>query len=439
MEFIKTILIRILYFPRFFFLSGYRYLWHHFVFTFGIFISIFILTLGLGLNRSIEHYFHKRFIKNLDINDILIQTRSPRKKQLPSFGLFSLQKIKPQGLSYHDYLKIKKIKGLKITGYTTDVYSPVTLRASFLGRGLKSEVVLTGATPSLVWKNLHSSHPFKVTNNVIPLLLPRYILDAYNSFAHINNLPVFRIKELRGFKIKLHIGESSFLPADEEKVRKFDAVIIGVSDIPNLHGLVIPSRLARKLNKEIAQIERLYFHSIFAKAEDAAKVVSISTALKKMGYRIESATTASKQARQALQVVDYILYVILFILLFFTGLSIFHGFFAILEKKKFELLMFRVFGASKMWILFFLSLQVISIAFLYGILGVWIAHESMAKLNSYILQWFPIIKSLSSQLFIPPKELYLKIALSAPLFALIVILIPALRISTIKLSQDMSA
>ncbi len=423
---------QIAYFPRLFFLSGYRYLLHHLLFTFAIFVSIFILTIGLGFHRTVRHYFSSHFLENLPIHSLVVEARQKTRKKVPGLQLFGLATPKPEGLRYQDFQFLSRLPGVQVFGYINTLFMPVSIRAEFLGKGLKSDIVLQGISDSL----LPRAMPFRHKEEFLPVLLPAYILNAYNSFARINQLPEFTTQDLLGFQLELILGKSSFIDDSSGMILRQKATIVGVTDIPQLQGLVAPESFVRKINQEFAGLESPYYQTIFARAKRNQDIPALTSALRQRGFLVRSSSEIAEKANAAIQAVTYVLVTLTSILLFFTGLSIFHGFYAVLEKKRYELMMFRVMGASRFWIILFVSIQVVVMALIYAWIGVRAADYSMNHLNQMLAHYFPQVKTYTSQLFDPPVQEYFRIIAAAPLFAFLVTLFPAIRLAFRPLHKD---
>lgn len=440
-NFLASFFRRVIYFPRFLFLSLYRFSGKLFFSMIGLFVSVIILTLGLGFEKSVRTAYQVRFLGKLPISELIISKRAKKKKIYENLGILGFFKTQPEGLSYKDYKRIKAIEGVKIKGVLLPLRAPVTLRASLLGRSLRSDVVLTGVSKSLIWKALPKNFTFKVKNNLYPIIIPKYILNAYNTFANVNSLPMLSPANLRGVNLRLYLGESSFkiISKPKDEIRISRGIIVGSTDLSHVNGLLIPLKSAYKLNKEFFADYKSIYSTIYARAAHPSQVDKLAGKIKRLGYQVVSQADISRKANEAVRGVRYILYSMVAVLLFFTGLSIFNGFVSIIERKKNELLMFRIFGASKIWIVFFLLIQVFILSFFYSLLGIFSANWLMKIGN----QKFPeMVKKIGISLetvFIIPEKLFIPILFLSVGFSLLVALIPAILAAIQPMSKSLDS
>jgi ABC-type antimicrobial peptide transport system permease subunit len=399
---------------------------------------VIFLVLSFGFEKAVRKAYQDKFLGKLPITDIILSKKSGKNREFNAFNLLNFFKQKPEGLSIKDYYRIKKITGSKIRGVILPLRTPVTLRAQLLGRAMRSDIVLAGVSRALIWQDIPKDFSFKIKENEYPIILPKYILNAYNTFADINSLPYLDAKNIQGLKVELAIGESSFklISKNEDEIKKINGVIIGVSDIPFVSGLIIPLKGAQELNKKFhPDLEEIY-SAIFLKAKQPQDVADLSQIFRKMGFQIESQADISQKANEAVRGVRYILNTLLAVILFFSSLAIINGFNTVVEKRKYEILIFRIFGASKLWLVCFLLLQVLILGLIYGQLGIYTAKWLMDAANLKLLSELKGIGFYIEKIFIPPDEYLHLILPGAGIFSILVTLIPAIRASSQPLNKS---
>lgn len=436
LNFLLLLLLRPVWSVRLFALSLYRSLGRLLWATFGVYISVVLIVAGFSLKEAIQRGYQKNFLGELPIRHLKITPPKKKRANQVRLPFMSFVPKEPVGLTWTDYKKIRKTSGLTMKGVLMPVHMPVVLKASFLGRGLRSDVVLLGVSRSLVWRDL-SNHSFRRGNGVVPVLLPKFVMSLYNSFADINGLPRLTPKGLRGIELELTVGKSSFGQVTGVTARRVKAKIVGVSALSGVYGLLIPLPQARSFNRMHPNIRRDHYSVIYAKADSSHGVAEVSDDLEQKGYRVQSAAEISRQSNRAVRGVTYLLYALLGIILFFTAFSMIHGFMAMVGQKRREYLLFRVLGASKIWIVTFLLLQVSLIAAFYGFLGRWSARWLMAYGNE---AWFPKIQALGlpvDRLFIPVEMVVHWVPYAAVFFSVAVVLLPAVRAAYVSLSRSL--
>ncbi len=454
-------MMRLIFFSKLFFLSLYRSFPKLLVSTVGIYISVVVLLMGFAFEKSIRQSYQKNFLGSLPIQRILVMPPKPAKPKLTQIPLMGGAVQKPHGLTYTDFVRIKRLKQVVIRGMIMPVHLPVTLKANFLNRGIRTDIVLLGVSRSLMWHDIVTNKKFeaRMKNNTktYPILLPRFILTAYNSFAEVNGLPAFSAKKLGGVQMQLIIGKSSLADSLFVDKKMLSAEIVGVSDLPHLYGLAIPMTLARQLNRQLPHIKRDYYSAIFLDVQDPTQVSAISKKLENWGLRTKSAADISAKANNAMYGVRLILQIFSGLILFFTAMTMVYGFNAMVATKQREWMVFRILGASKLWIIFFLLLQVVVVSFFYVQLAKGSAVWFMEMGNQYYLDFLRTMKQsgsegihssmnqgiqesiaiLGDKIFLPIPELANMMPFLAIVFALMTVLFPAIRAANISLAKSM--
>ncbi len=368
-----------------------------------VLLSVLLSVFAVGLFRiagdSLTHYIHNRFASSIPPNTIRISTRQPR-------SLFLFETDGPKGAVITDRV-IRNIRGLD---GVTDVQPvsalgiPIQARVSYLGFSYRSDILAFGVPQRLVADELAGGRYRKLWRDparekVIPVLLPRAILQSYNDgMAASNGLPRISERGALGFGFKLYMGRSSLKTL--EGYEDMDAVIAGFTDQVDSFALILPLDMVSGYNRKFIQGYRNRYQYAYVKVKDHAAMLRVSPKIQGMGLVVEAEKGVSRQIMRLKENITLIIRLLQAIIVIISVIAIsFATMIAVLNRIEYYRTL-RLIGASRA----FLTATILVKYTLIGFAGAWggarLLQYASARVTEYFhLTGFMISVSLPGDMF----------------------------------------
>lgn len=347
------------------------------------------------------------------------------------FKLFSQSK---NYISNSQIKNIKKIPGIKSVQKIIRLNLPASLKVGFLGRYMRTDILISGAERSFFRGTKINWKKFK-SKKQVPIIVPYFALDLYNNFAAVNNLPEFGEKALLDFPLDILIGSSSFM-GDSPFQYTYNAKIYGFTSALSTTGIVVPSEFIRnfcKRHKSSGFSKDNCFSSImlFVKSKTTQQLPSVVKKIKRLGLHVESNKDIAEKTRSALSFIDGAFSLLMTIILILTVIAIFNAYLAIVYSRSQEISLTRVLGVSKLRIVIVFIIEAGLVGIIYGLTGYFLGKNLVFYLAKYIGQLFPLMKGLKMTA-VTVSLLPISVAVSA-IVSILSALIPAIVASNLNL------
>ncbi|MCU0821568.1 MAG: hypothetical protein MUC95_03730 [Spirochaetes bacterium] len=394
--------------------------------SFGIVFLITFIVISVSLKKSITEFLETRIFGQLQINQIRI---SP--VNITTMAEFSSDKNE---ISAEKVKKIKKMMDVENIQEVIRLNQPAYIKAGMFGRYLRSDMLISGVDRTFFKGSLKNWKDF-TSGDVIPIVLPKFVMNLYNNFAAANVLPEISERALELLTIEITIGKSSFVKTRQEGT-KYDARLFGLTPAITSGGLIVPSEFIKNycLKNVEKKEERDKCYScimIIADVKNNNKIAEVTKTIKKLALDVESQADVAEKTGKAVKLVDVILGLIMIIILFLTIIAIFNSYLAITYHRSDKISIQRILGASKIRIVMIFIVEAAIVGAFYGAVGYYLGYYITGYISKFIDKWVPLLKGLNMKIA-DHSLLYLSLSISAAVSS-ISALIPGIFASNMNL------
>jgi hypothetical protein len=352
-----------------------------------VFLSVALSVFAVGLYRiagdSLAHYIHDRFASSIPPNTIRVSTRQPR-----TLFLFEVDKPNVQVISDRIVKRIWGMGGINEIYPVSALRIPIQARISYMGYNYRSDILAFGVPFHLVAGEMAGERYRKIWKNparekVIPVLVPRNILQSYNDgMAAANGLPRLSERGAVGFGFRLLMGKSSIraLNGFEES----DAVIAGFTDQVDSLALILPLDLVLDYNKKFVPGYRNEYQYAYIKVKDHASLIRVSSKIKELGLVVEAEKGVSRQIMRLKETINLIIKLLQSIIVIIAVIAIsFATMIATLNRIEYYRTL-RIIGSSRV----FLTATILIKYTILGFIGAWAGVAILKYVSGMVTEYF---------------------------------------------------
>ena len=386
-----------------------RYLWQNLVLSvrdflknspktlfssFGILFLIAFLVVYMSLRSSVQEYIGGKLFGTMQINDIVI---SPKSKAIPTSVESPEQLVST--ISFGNVARISKMKGIAQVQPIIRMNYIVRVKLEFMGQSRAMYMPLVGIPRSFLQKtNPQKWQGFYATKDSIPIIVPRFVLDLFNNYAALRDLPLFNESVLAGFPLELTIRTTSSDDAETKKI-DFKGKVYDFTSAFSFSGLVVPSDFIVQFCNEHRNDSKRKMPGyscimLNASVKDIKDLPELTRQIESMGLKVESQRDIAAKTNKALSVIDGFSILIIAIFMILTVIAIFESYLNIVYTRSYKFSLQRVIGVSKMRIILNFVMEAAIIGALYGLIGYIIGHYAVKYLAANITTWIPALKGL---------------------------------------------
>ncbi len=374
--------------------------------SFGIIFLIAFLVMSLSLKNTVSDYLKKRIFGELKINQIKITPKGPR-----SLMNFSASDI---AIDDSQIRKIKRMEGLENIEEIIRLNCPASLKAGMLGMYLKTDMLISGVDKNFFKETIPAWKNFK-QKDIIPVVIPMFIMDIYNNFAATNGMPAFGPKALNMLAIEMIIGRSSF-SRNNKKEFTYKARVFGFTETITSAGIIVPKDFIENFcssnSSDLQFADKCYSCiMLIGNVKTIDQIPAITKKISSMNLNVESQADIANKTEKALLVLNITLSLIFGIILFLTCISIFNSYLAVAYNRSYMFSIQRMLGSSKLRIVFIFILEAGIIGALYGLAGYFTGYYALIYLTDNISNWIPLLGGVNCTLR-PFEYLFIAIGLS---------------------------
>ncbi|HPV42236.1 MAG TPA: hypothetical protein PKX40_13745 [Spirochaetota bacterium] len=352
-----------------------------------VLLSVVLSVFAVGLFRiagdSLSSYIHNRFASSIPPNTIRISTRQPR-------TLFLFETSRPGGPVINDRVikRIRAMEGVTEVLPVSALRIPIQARVSYLGFNYRSDILAFGVPQRLVAGELAGDRYRRLWRDpereqVIPVLIPRAILQSYNDgMAASNNLPRISERGAVGFGFRLSMGRSSLRTLDGH--RDMDAVVAGFTDQVDSFALILPLALVSEYNRKFVEKYRNEYQYAYVRVGSHAAMLRVSPAIQRMGLVVEAEKGVSQQIMKLKETVTLIIRLLQSIIVIIAVIAIsFATMIAVFNRIEYYRTL-RLVGASRA----FLTLTILAKYLIIGFAGAWVGAGLLRYASARVTECF---------------------------------------------------
>jgi hypothetical protein len=352
-----------------------------------VLLSVVLSVFAVGLYRiagdSLAHYIQDRFASSIPPNTIRVSTRQPQ-----SQFLFEVDKTNAQVISDRIVRRIWAIGGITEIYPVSALRIPIQARVSYMGYDYRSDILAFGVPYRLVAGELTGERYRKIWKDparerVIPVLVPRNILQSYNDgMAAANGLPRLSERGAVGFGFRLLMGKSSIKALNG--FEEMDAVIAGFTDQVDSLALILPLGLVSDYNKKFIPGYRNEYQYAYIKVKDHASLIRVSSKIKELGLVVEAEKGVSRQIMRLKETINLIIKLLQSIIVIIAVIAIsFATMIATLNRIEYYRTL-RIIGSSRV----FLTATILIKYTIFGFVGAWAGVTILKYVSGLVAEYF---------------------------------------------------
>jgi hypothetical protein len=346
-------------------------------------LSVFAVGLYWIAGESLARYIHDRFATSIPPNTIRISTQQPRSR-----FLFEVEKPKTTIITDRVLKRIWKMGGIAEVYPVSALRIPIQARLSYMGFNYRSDILAFGVPYRLVAGELAGERYRKIWKDpdhekVIPVVLPRYILQSYNDgMAAANGLPRLSERGALGFGFRLLMGKSSIKALDG--FVESDAVIAGFTDQVDSLAIILPLGLVSAYNKKFIPEYRSEYQYAYVKVKDHATLMRVSSKIKGLGLVVEAEKGVSEQIMRLKETISLIIKFLQAIIVIIAVIAIsFATMIATLNRIEYYRTL-RIIGSSRV----FLTATILIKYTILGFIGAWAGVAILKLVAGLVAEYF---------------------------------------------------
>lgn len=251
----------------------------------GVAAFVFFLALGEGVRERVVG----RLSGDLPESELEVKPKDM------SLGVLKIDRPSFLGGKRFDdaaLARLRAIPGVKDLYPTMNVRFPVMAWGQFFGKGVRTDLIVTGVDERAVTEELGEQAGFRwAEGQRVPIIASPHLLELYNSsFARMNDLPRVTEELMRGLKFNFVLGKSYLAGTpDPDKVKTVGVEFVGFSRHSILLGATAPLSFVKTMNGRYAgEREASTYRSAILVAESAGQAESIARAAEALGHQVAS-------------------------------------------------------------------------------------------------------------------------------------------------------
>jgi ABC-type lipoprotein release transport system permease subunit len=394
-----------------------------------IMTSVFAAGIFSSLEDGVNDYVTKRFATAIPPDTISVSPGSGK-----SFFFFEVRDRDSRDLDEKALRRIGSLPG--VTGLDALLPATIPMQAliSLFGLSYRTDLLAIGVPLAMVRDDISSAFLRRQwkdgdygTN--IPVLLPESVLDAYNEgMAGPNGLPRISKERAVGISFRLRIGYSSLKSFDN--YTETTATVAGVTGKVSSLGLLIPVSAASRYNRMFNEGYREKYLNVRVRTRDHASLLSVSSSIKKMGFKVEADRTLSEQILAVKKTISAVFSSLRYLVAGLCVIAIcFSTMIATRDRGDYYRIM-RIVGASRLFIAALITAKYLIIGLAGSACAVILMQQAGARIAA-------MIPSMGIQISISMPLLAIRQSLLAGCAILAVSIIPSIiRLYTDILSAD---
>jgi len=247
-----------------------RNLRYHLLAGTAIAVGVAAFAFFLGLGEGVQARVVGPLAETLPPSELEVK---PKKVSL---GVFQLDRPSLFGGARFDDAALEKlaaIPGVTAVHGTMNILFPIMAWGRFFGKGVRTDLIVTGVDERLVRAELGPDVPFAYEEgHPVPLVASPHLLELYNaSFAKMNGLPQVTPEILKGLRFNLVLGKSYLAGTpDPDKVQTVTCEFVGFSRHAVLIGASVPLAFVRAMNARFVPREAGIYRSAVVSAASAS-------------------------------------------------------------------------------------------------------------------------------------------------------------------------
>ncbi|MBP7737959.1 MAG: hypothetical protein KA369_18420 [Spirochaetes bacterium] len=392
-------------------------------------LSVFAVGLFRIAGDSLANYIHNRFASSIPPNTIRVSTRQPR-----TLFLFEVDRPKNVVISDRTLQRVRAMEGVTEVLPVSALRIPIQARVNYLGFSYRTDILAFGVPRQLVGTELAGERYKKLWKDsskerVIPVLLPRSILQSYNDgMAAANGLPRISERGAIGFGFKLYMGRSSLKTL--EGYDDMDAVVAGFTDQIDSFALILPLGLVSGYNRRFVEKYRNDYQYAYVKVKDHAAMVRVEPRIRAMGLVVEAEKGVSQQILKLKESITLIIRLLQSIIVIIAVIAIsFATMIAVLNRIEYYRTL-RLIGASRLFLTATILFKYALIGFAGAWGGAWLLRYASARVTEYFhLTGFMVSLAM-------PEETFRMILISGTLIPVLSAVPALVRLYAKGLSRD---
>jgi putative ABC transport system permease protein len=294
----------------------------------------------------------------------------------------------------------------------------------FLGKRLRADIFATGLSPALVGKDVAKGQVFEETDDRVPVLVSRRLLELYNStVAPAIDKPRLSPEALVGFEFQLVLGASFARGTpDPAKVQHRVARIVGVSDEANLIGITVPEAVLARWNEHFGKPGPVT--GAYVRVREPSVAGAVSRAVEEAGLEVDE---TPKLIGAVVAIGGMVAGLFAAMLLAAGGFGIAQTFFLVVVERKMELAILRALGARRRDLSRLVLMEAAVVGLLGGLVGCTVGVLFSVGMDYVLRALLPPLPFRPSNLVAMSPEVLLGALALGVLAAVLGAALPALR------------
>jgi cell division protein FtsX len=329
-----------------------------------VILAVAVSTTALGtfeaIGAGLNSYITKKFAASIPPGTIKVSPKPPK-----TFFFFTAPPSPSSLITDSSIGRIRKLKGVSSIDPVISLKIPVQAVISIFNFSYRIDINAIGVSETFLGTDL--SDPAvkkfwrKPADGSIPAVIPRLIIQAYNQgIAQSNNLPGISEQTAKGLRFRVFFGKSSIRQLDG--YAESEVYVTSFTDKLNVLAVILPIGIIKKYNSLLAPGGINEYSSLYVKVKNHESLPGVSSAIKKLGYIVESDRTLSSEIMQLKENVSSVLSAFKMVIILLAGLSIaFSSIISLFGRIEYYRVL-RILGASKIYIALMLAVK-------YAVLG----------------------------------------------------------------------
>lgn len=356
--------------------------------TAGVSALIFFLSIGRGVKEVVI----QKLIKDLPAEEIYVTppTLALGPLQLDRGSLFGGKKVIDDSL-IEELKKLtipvggKEIRAVKKIYRQLDAAFPASITGQLLGFSYGTDTAISGVDAEMVKDDVKiGTFSYSETTEDIPCLIPRDLLEVYNSaFAKAQDLPQLNETFLLGKHFNMILGESSVMSLRTGKVIQKRGVIVGLTNRGTLLGVTVPIEYVIEWNREIGAQTSNNYRALILVTAHPSYVPIIAEKIRNIGYEAKASTGLAERVGVVISIITGGLTLIAVLIFFVASLSAYSLFKLMALERKKEMGLLMALGATHRDILSLLIAEAFSVGILSGSAGFALTFVVVLLINKF--------------------------------------------------------
>jgi len=281
-----------------------------------------------------------------------------------------------EGMSTREIEELARVSGVRAAYPSLSLGLPAIVSGGrhLLGQDFITEAAVQGLDPDLVQEEISADYNFekrpedgtpcfadsrcpqgqycgdtesgqRICRPPIPAIISPRLIRLFNlGIRKAYGLPKINPESLIGLQATISFGASTLSGAGRGKIIRDHLQLVGFSDRVSPIGIAIPIGEVRDVQRRFGAGETPEFDTAVLLFRTPSDLADAAPILRKMGYR--SLDSSSEKLSSALRVARILMLSLAGVIFLIAGLGLFHAFSGLLQRRKEEIRILRVIGAS---------------------------------------------------------------------------------------------